>query len=629
MMNKNFAVINGATVDVTTVMDKTVQYTPSQEEVKNIKAEVEKLLEEYFDDVYKSGYGLRTMFDPEAIFWKQKGWIIDAFKKHPNYNGNLQIILRNQEMSRRFNVDDIVDFSIYVENWFDDNAIYESEDGRTMIGTKRNYYMKTISDLMYSDFVAWHSQEHIALSNAHYKLSDMHMDYTYQFVKRGIKYVLSHIEDECTSTVDKAIIERFTAFSNRYEVAFNMHEGEKITRLIGKLAKMVGLNKHVNIQDTSFTRQDGEVITRTKDLGWNYQFARFCDAVNPIIQRGTLVISVHPYDFYTMSFGKNWASCHTIDKTNKRHVGSHNYQGCYCGGTESYMLDNSSIIVYSLPENWEGEHPEYEDKIKRCVFYLGEDKLIQSRVYPDGRDGGDNSLAGDIRASVQKVISELFDTPNYWTNTQGTSACIDAIDTYGVHYTDYSNYDDCNVSFMKRIDGHKNHIRIRVGHNPICPECGEEHEKADNIFCDDCLNSEVECYECGDYHNIDDMRLINGHYYCEDCSIYCECCQEYRPSDEAEVIDGEVVCARCINDYYTWSDYHERYISDNYVIETEEGRVCEEDDGCYHVCAECGEYHNEELCTYDEETGNWYCDVCYEDLLAEREEIEEVEDEEE
>ena len=629
MMNRNFAVINGATVDVTTVMDKTIQYTPSTKEVENVKAEVEKLLEEYFEDVYNYGHGLNTMFDSEAIFWKQKGWLISAFQKHPDYNGNLQIVLRNQEMSRRFNVDDIRDFIIYVENWIDTNAIYESDDGKTMEGTTRSYYMKLINNLIYDDIVDYHSKEHIALSKAYWKLSNMDMNRTYNFVKRGMRYILPHIAEESISTVDVAIVERIKTLSDRYEVAFNMHEGEKITRLIGKLAKMVGLNKHVDIQDTSFTRQDGEEVHRTKDLGWNYQFARFCDAVNPIIQRGTLVISVHPYDFYTMSFGKNWASCHTIDKLNKRHVGSHNYQGCYCGGTESYMLDDSSIIVYSLPEDWEGEHPEYEDKIKRCVFYLGEDKLIQSRVYPDGRDGGDNSLAGDIRASVQKVISELFDTPNYWTNTQGTSACVDAIDTYGVHYTDYSNYDDCNVSFMKRIDGHKNHIRIRVGHNPICPECGEEHEKADNIFCDDCLNSEEECYECGSYHNIDDMRLIDGHYYCEDCSIYCECCQEYRPANEAEVINDEVVCARCVNDYFTWSDYHERYISDNYVVETEEGRVCEEDDGCYHVCAECGEYHNEELCTYDEETGNWYCDVCYEDLLAEREEIEEVEDEEE
>ena len=274
--------------------------------------------------------------------------------------------------------------------------------------------------------------------------------------------------------------------------------------------------------------------------------------------------------------------------------GSHTYQGCYCGGTESYMLDESTIIVYTLPSDFDGEHPEYEDKIKRCVFYLGEDKLIQSRVYPDGRDGGEASLAGDIRKAVQKTVSELWEAPNYWENKQGVRACESVIITKGVHYEDYSNYEDCNVSFMKRIDGYKNKKMIVVGHNPICPECGSVHKTEENIFCGDCSEDKMICYECGTFVS----------------------------STEIIMIDNKPICNNCVNDYYTWSYYEDRYIRDNELVETEEGRICFKDGFGYEVCNECGEIHDDDVCYYDEETCSYYCQECYDALMEQRENCE-------
>jgi hypothetical protein len=241
----------------------------------------------------------------------------------------------------------------------------------------------------------------------------------------------------------------------------------------------------VDIRDVSFYDHNGVFHEKVKDMGWNNWIAVLGDAINPIELTKTAVISVNPTDFLTMSLGTNWASCMTIDKNNIRHL-ANNYHGMYFGGSESYMLDTSTIIFYYLEDGCTGTHPEYEYKLKRCLFYLGEDKLIQSRVYPDGRDGGEESLAGDIRKIMQKIIADLFDVPNYWSNKGGTSACAEVTTSNGVHYKDYLCYDDCNVSYMKRIDGYKNMRMVPIGRNPICPECGEEHTYEENIFCHSC-----------------------------------------------------------------------------------------------------------------------------------------------
>ena len=630
-MNRNFEIINGISVDVTTVMNKSIKYTPSADLIDVIYEEGENLLNEYFPDTLKEKHGFDVMFNSyDGVFWRNKGWIISAMEKHPCYNGNLQIVLRNQELSRHINHNDVVEFGKYFFDWLKDNAIFEIDDGITIPGLLRKRYLELLKKLRtcYSPFGFDHlydPKQYDIVSDAYADLDTATMDKMALFLRKAIRRILNHILNDGVLTVDEWIVTNIKELMSIYDIDENIikfHEGEKITKFIGKIAKLCGINKHSDIQDVSFTRQDGEVIHRSKDMGWNYQYARFCDAISPIIQHGTLIVSVNPIDYWTMSFGNSWASCHTIDKRNKRRRDSmHNYEGFYCGGTESYMLDESTIMVYSLPEDWDGEHPELEDKIKRCVFYLGEDKLGQSRVYPDGRDGGEASLAGDMRKSIQKLVSELFDVPNYWTNSKGTFACCEVIDSYGVHYRDYEHYDDCNMSYMKRIDGYKNNIKIRVGHNPICPECGETHGGESNIFCYDCKDGKpVECCGCGSLHYLNEMHEIDGEFYCDECVRYCSSCNSYR------LIDGgwgdnnwdEFICENCLSEYYTWSDYEDCFIHNENVITTEEGRVCNRRAEGFKICSECGECHNDDETHYDEVTDGYYCNTCYEELLERR-----------
>jgi len=622
-MNKNYATINGNQIDVTTVMDKTVQYNPTMEEATHIVKEAENLLGTYFDCL-NDGAGLWTMFCQSGLFWKAKGWLISAMKSYPFYNGNYQIVLRDQEMCRRVNRADINGFYYYATDFVDEVAMYENtETGEVITKSEREDGLEHWRDLMYKWGYAANSTDYPIYIKA-VRYAKKKMSWLRAFRKQKLYIFVNEALSDTVKTAMSSVLvtdELAKEIENKaeyYGVDFRgIQEGQKISRLFQKICKLVNMHKHVDIRDTTFIRQDGEVVERKKDFGWNYQYAKLCDAINPLVIKGTAVISVNPYDFWTMSFGKGWASCHTIDKENRRN-NNHNYSGCYCGGTESYMLDDSSVIFYFLEGNFTGDHPEYEDKYKRCVFYLGEDKIIQSRLYPDGRDGGDESIAGDARRIMQKVISDIFNVPNYWDVKHGIEAACDVIWSHGPHYRDYEHYSDVNVSFMKRIDGYKNENAIDVGRKIICPNCGKEHYSEENIFCGKCLSETVECAECGNDVDEEYAYLIGGQYYCSNCVEYCNGCHEYHLIRETHDTNRGRRCGCCVYNYYEWSEYDDQYVHEADIVSTEEGHIFSDDSDGWRECDSCHEIHDYDKMKYDRETELWYCESCYNRLIERR-----------
>ena len=643
MMNQNYEMINGTNINVTTVMDTTVKYTPTAGECNDMIVESRNLINQYFDDMLYEEEGLHEMFSQNGIFWDNKGWLIDAFKRHPGYNGNYQIVLKDVDMCRHIDEDAISSFVEYFKDYIEQKGFYISYNGKKMthIEALKERGILRINSIKLSELKArittdiWDERP----MNGYEDLLDS-VNYSLYAIELAKCFCRTKVYEKSDTTAMKMIgfIDNFVEVNgansqfadddlarniNRIAKENGYHEiaakGQKLSRIVGKIADICGIKKHVNIQDVSFYRADGEYIERTKDIGWNYQYAKFCDAINPITLKATAVISVNPIDYLTMSFGNNWASCHTIDKENRRRIPSNHYHGCYCGGTESYMLDKHSIVFYYLPKDFNGNHPELEDKVKRCMFYLGEDKLIQSRVYPDGRDGGEKSLAGDIRALMQKITSEIFDVPNYWSVSKGTRACEEVTSSEGVQYPDYTYYDDCNVSYMKRIDGYKNLRIVPIGRMPICPECGEEHDYEENIFCRNCSDG-VECAECGCRISRSNAYWVDDDWYCEDCTTICDCCGErVHNNSVTEVGNWTYVCQNCLEDDYIYCEYDDEYVRDYDVIETEEGNYYAPNSDGYSVCVTCGEIHDIDELRYDEETDEYYCEDCYEELLAERE----------
>ena len=411
----------------------------------------------------------------------------------------------------------------------------------------------------------------------------------YMFIKDLPNMENQYINDD--------IVERL----NEINPNLHAHNGQKMSRVVNKFCSWIGFDK---LPD------------------YNREFAKYADALNPLTITRHTVLSVNPLDYLTMSFGNSWASCHTIDKRNKRGM-PNSYEGMYSSGTISYMLDSPSMVFYTVDASYNGNDFWNEPKINRQMFHWGEEKLVQGRLYPQDNDG-DNSVYTPYREIVQKVMSGLFSLPNYWTVSKGTDAAGKFINSNGTHYRDYDNYSNCTLS---RPKGSENDRYITVGHDPICIECGSEHDTEDCISC--CSRpSEYYCSECGEPIDDDDVIWINDEPYCRDCVTWCEECKSYFVGEGTTVISRYgytiTVCDDCL-DSYTYCDCCDEYHPSEmtYWIDVDCESVCGD---CffdnYGTCESCGEHYK--LKDLEDHNGNLLCPSCLEDAIDKESEMEEA-----
>lgn len=267
-------------------------------------------------------------------------------------------------------------------------------------------------------------------------------------------------------------------------------KGMKFSRAINKICTYLGYDKHEN---------------------YNREYAKFADAVTPMTVKRHTILSINPLDYLTMSFGNSWASCHTIDKENKREM-PNSYEGQYCSGTISYMLDNVSMVLYTVDDKYNGDEYWTQPKITRQMFHWGEDKLIQGRLYPQGNDGL-SSAYDPYRQIVQEIMSVIFNFSNLWTIKKGYEHTHKATITRGTHYPDYAHFNDCTISHIK---GKYNHKKFIIGSEPICIECGGVHIQERQLNC--CLDRYAQCHCCGRHLDAEEAMEIAGRYYCTNCA---------------------------------------------------------------------------------------------------------------
>jgi hypothetical protein len=250
----------------------------------------------------------------------------------------------------------------------------------------------------------------------------------------------------------------------QYKINGKFVAGMKTSRAFNRVCSIYGVDKLPN---------------------YNKLFAEYADMVSGLKRKMKFYISLNPLDYLTMSFGKNWSSCHTIDKGNLRGM-QNGYQGMHCGGVMSYLLDTSSIITYVHDHATE----DHEDgKVYRNMFHFKNGTLIQGRIYPQGNDGS-TDLYKTFRRFMQIELTAMLNlNEDAWIRKNGS--CTENIVSDGVHYRDYECFNDCNVSYPKEMpDAY--FTKVYVGHPRICPYCGYEvsdeedggyltHEDCDNI----------------------------------------------------------------------------------------------------------------------------------------------------
>ena len=443
---------------------------------KELTDEIITLLKKYH--YHPTEEGVHVILDE---WYKNKKDLIHMFEKHPNYNGNYQIAF-DHDFSRVMDRSAINNF----RHWLNSDEVESLFYKKVKIGVFTYGELTEICNRLYDYIYIFDRKKYIKTING--KTVKEYFEEYNHFNNLKLRYKNdSNVFISCNEAYAREGIRKIKRISNLMRIfrsdCFNqfvnneaedyftrafpeakIKAGQKMSRAINKILCLLGVDKAPN---------------------YNKEFAKFSDAINPLKIKRHTVISIHPVDYLTMSFGNSWSSCHTIDKRNDRGIDSeHNYRGCNSSGTESYMLDGTSCIFYTVDAKHDGNHIELADKINRNMFHYYDNRLLQGRVYPQSNDSGANDLYRDIREIVQKVFADMLGIPNYWTNKSGTYACDFATLSTGTHYRDYENFDTCNVSTLK--DDRDCHNPIKIGHYPICPCCGEEHDSVEYIECDYC-----------------------------------------------------------------------------------------------------------------------------------------------
>ena len=615
------------------------KFTKEQEDY--VLPQFKKLLDEF--QHVNSKKGIRTIWE---TYKSQKTGLASLLSKHPNWDDKAMAIVLENSFTRTRDQKVVRDFYNWchkqLRNWIKEReykyaccTIHELERSKDRLRSIKNkmytlrtlyhdwdysYNSVTFNGMTYEEICEEYERisewANIAESKAKYVENDIYLspeDYAkwsgaYSFLDLIYNYQ-NHIADAKFAEKANSCANPFNFEKNGRIITLGAVAGQKVSRIVNKFLKNFDFDKIVDNQIESWYDDSGNRHERTKDYGWNKKFAEYTDAINPLEIKRKTVISINPIDYLTMSFGNGWASCHTIDKDNTRDADG-NYSGCYCSGTLSYMLDNCTVIMYTIKDGYKGTDYCLQDKVNRCNIHIGEDKFIQGRVYPDGRDADcETSIAGQLRAIMQKVLAECVGASNLWTLKKGTSACcaVVAEGNGSTNYKDWRHYSDCNLSLLKRTNVKPNITPIVIGHAPICPCCGEEHNEEGWLTCDDCreeYDSRRTCPNCGETFNIEDDRAVydednNRWYCCSECAerddvFYCENVNEWHS-------DWVYTDNHTGDNFYDYWGENCIHIEDEYHYENEEnansdgwvqvdGEWFREDSEDIIVCPHCGEY---------------------------------------
>ena len=508
-------------------------------------------------DEYDYDYTTRALNSIIDEWASQKSDLIEKFKKHPNYLEGQFMIAFDTDYERVVSKKGSYDFS----NWL------------TAICSKREFaenLPKEMEEQRIKDGCAY----------LPYKV--------YEFLDNLSQIATRTITDDTANSI------------NEMMPNIHAHSGEKTSRVVNRICIYLGYDKFED---------------------YNSKFAQYADSLSPLKITRHTVLSINPLDYLTMSFGNSWASCHTIDKGNKRGM-PNSYEGQYSSGTMSYMLDETSMVFYTVDASYDGIEYWDQPKISRQMFHYGKEKLIQGRLYPQSNDYDGEDYTPN-RNIVQKIIADIHDFPNLWTIKKGTDEIQSYVYSRGTHYRDYIHFKKCSLS---RIKGSNNEESITIGATPICVECGYTHDNSESINCCHIPNTRI-CEDCGCVIEYEDDEIWVGDCcYCRDCVAYCDICGEYHRGESTYIERDNVdVCEYCFSEYYHVCRECGDYIhnDDAYYCADGDYYICPDCfEDSYMTCPECGEiFPVEDMQEYDT---NWVCQDCYE-TLAENEEEEEAE----
>lgn len=399
-----------------------------------------------------------------------------------------------------------------------------------------------------------------------------------------------HKDEEFTSFDSKnrgkwneGLVKKFNALAEHAELEARAVVGQKFSKPIFKVLKELGYGTITE----GLGRDDMASNELKTSATWALFQSRFGDAVSPIRYERHTIISINPNDFLRMSIGYKWQSCHTIDKANVDEIGGDAYEGQYCGGTLSYMLDTTSFVYYTVDKHYD-DNSEFSNlpKMTRQMFHIGTKEnpwFVQGRMYPQSNDYGADGEYSQYRQNVQSILTKAWGLDNQWKCSPSKDCGM--IITEGRHYDDYNCYDVCKVCY-NQTEGHAEYRELTIGHEGYCITCGTKLYESGTIsdcFTPDRMDRET-CEECGwngneEYFNwVYDPRSEEEVCVCDDCYSYCDYCDQRHPNGAFihPVIDAtgctEEVCGDAIRemengnlDEFHWCEDEQMYVHTNCI----------------------------------------------------------------
>lgn len=283
----------------------------------------------------------------------------------------------------------------------------------------------------------------------------------------------SKVQRDRLKEVESIIIKNFTAqfFTtgmkhaidelNSLNSSYRIHYTGKASKAIMKICKEEGL---------------------TDIPGFDKEYTKMSEEINPTEKNVMEIISVHPTDFLEMSNGwdYNWKSCHNIRN------------GEYMAGTVSYAIDHCSFIYYQVPDDTPIEKIHNASRILREVFFYNDECVVQSRLYPQSNDGySSEDLYVRIRNMVLDVVAgclNVADDKEPWLTSHKWCERLMQHDYDFAAYPDWE-YDNpgaakCNVSKLRTRKKMLPHFEGGAMQKCIC--CGCDNYSADSLYCEDC-----------------------------------------------------------------------------------------------------------------------------------------------
>ena len=352
------------------------------------------------------------------------------------------------------------------------------------------------------------------------------------------------------------------------------------------------------IKAFKYFEKDKAILSHMQDLASQY--------IQENKIKGILCFSVHPLDFLSSSENTyNWRSCHALD-------------GEYRGGNLSYMVDETTFMVYLKGEKGNVRLPRFphdvpwNDKKWRMLIHAAKDDslMFASRQYPFASKPGIDMVLNVYNNLLVKEGNPQhpWRGPNRYNNW--SQYYIDRYTRHDNHFDEVEKLGTRYLiinSFLADINQVMTEGSGALNYNDVlCSTCydfpyyaissewwGHISKLVSNPIV---VGGAVKCVQCGcDYvHNPETMK-------CDDC--HC---------DDCDYDDNYVYCSCC--DSRTWYE-------DIYYVGNSEEPVCEYcfADECF-ICDNCGlSYFNEDKSVVSNEDGaEFLCKHCYEKRFEKR-----------